>query len=46
MRRQRAGLPFLALGIAFVALGAGGRRAFFALGVVFIVLGMIMTKRG
>jgi hypothetical protein len=43
--RTRAAVPFLAIGIAFLALGATGRRAFFALGLVFLVLGILGAVR-
>lgn len=45
MNRQRAGFPFIAIGCAFIALGASGRSAFFVIGIVFIVLGFVLLKR-
>jgi len=43
--RSRAALPFLVIGIAFLALGAGGRRPFVAIGLVFVVIGIIRARR-
>jgi hypothetical protein len=45
MNRQNVGIPFLTVGIAFVALGAAGRRAFLAIGLAFIALGLVMLIR-
>ena len=46
MRSGRAvGIPFLTLGITFIALGASGQRAFLGIGVVFLVLGTIFLAR-
>ena len=41
---QRAA-PFIAIGIAFVALGATGRRTFFFVGAAFILIGIVMARR-
>ena len=46
MLNPRAGFPFLAIGCAFIALGASGRRAFFGAGIVFLILGIVLLKRG
>jgi hypothetical protein len=47
MRRiGRAGYPFVALGVAFIAIGISGRRAFIAIGLVFLVIGFITLRRG
>jgi len=40
-----AGYPFIALGIAFVAIGFTGQRTFIAIGVVFLVLGILALRR-
>jgi hypothetical protein len=42
---NRAGYPFITLGIAFLALGATGKNAFLALGVVFLVIGAVFLTR-
>lgn len=42
----RAGYPFIAIGVAFVAIGFSGHRAFIAIGLVFLVLGILTLRRG
>lgn len=37
-------LPFICVGIAFVAVGATGRTAFIYIGVVFICVGIIRAR--
>ena len=44
MNRKR-GLPFIALGVAFMAIGITGRTTFFILGLVFIILGIALMRR-
>jgi len=46
MRNKRAGIPFLAVGIAFLAIGAGGQRTFLFVGLAFLVLGAVLLRRG
>jgi hypothetical protein len=47
MRRiARVGYPFIAIGVAFIAIGATGRRAFIAIGAAFLVLGFVTLRRG
>jgi len=46
MTSQRAGFPFIALGLAFIALGVSGSRSFFGVGIVFLILGIVLLKRG
>jgi hypothetical protein len=43
--RRYAGASFLAIGIAFLAIGASGNRAFIAIGVVFIVIAFTRMRR-
>jgi hypothetical protein len=43
--RRGAGVAFLAMGIAFAALGFSGQRAFVGVGVVFLVLGIAFLAR-
>lgn len=43
--KPKAGLPFLVIGIAFIALGISGQRTFIALGVVFMAIGAAMLAR-
>jgi hypothetical protein len=40
-----AGYPFIALGIAFIAIGATRQRGFVAIGIVFLVLGFLALRR-
>lgn len=37
--------PFLALAIAFIAIGISGQRAFIYIGVVFLVIAVAMFRR-
>lgn len=37
--------PFLALAIAFIAIGISGQRAFIAIGIAFLVVGLVMIRR-
>ncbi len=39
------GVPFLVIGIAFIALGITGQRVFLAIGVVFLALGAALMAR-
>jgi hypothetical protein len=43
--RKSAGIPFLALGVTFLAVGATGRQAFLAIGLTFLVLGVVLLLR-
>jgi LPXTG-motif cell wall-anchored protein len=45
MRRQRTGIVFFAVGIAFLAIGSSGQRAFLAIGIAFLVLGLVTFAR-
>ena len=42
---SKSGLPFIAIGTAFLAIGISGRRAFLYIGIVFLIIGMIMLTR-
>ena len=44
MKRKPA-MPFLVVGIAFLALGVAGQRAFLPIGLVFFVLGVVFFAR-
>ena len=37
--------PFLALAIAFIAIGITGQRVFIYLGIVFLVISVSMIRR-
>lgn len=43
--KPKAGLPFLVIGIAFIALGTSGQKAFIGIGVVFLAVGTAMLAR-
>ena len=43
--RKLVGAPFLAIGIAFLAIGASGNRAFIAIGIAFMALGALEMVR-
>jgi LPXTG-motif cell wall-anchored protein len=46
MKRSIAGgLAFLAVGVAFLALGSSGQRAYLPIGLAFIVIGVIFILR-
>jgi hypothetical protein len=44
-RLARAATPFIVIGIAFLALGMSGRRAFLYVGVVFMIVGILRARR-
>jgi hypothetical protein len=39
------GLPFIALALAFLAIGVSTNSAFYALAVVFFVIGVALMRR-
>lgn len=43
--KPKVGLPFLVIGIAFIALGISGQKAFLAIGIAFMVLGAVLMAR-
>lgn len=40
-----AGYPFIALGIAFIAIGFSGRKPFLAIGIAFLIIGFVLLMR-
>jgi hypothetical protein len=44
-RIGRAGYPFVAIGIAFMAIGISGKKAFIAIGLAFLVIGFVTLRR-
>ena len=42
----RRAVPFIALGIAFIAVGLSGQRTFIYIGIVFMLIGIIASRRG
>jgi len=46
MKRSTAGgLAFVAAGIAFIALGSSGQRAYLAIGLAFVLIGFVFFVR-
>ena len=43
--KPKAGIPFLVIGIAFIAIGISGQKAFIAIGIVFMALGAALLVR-
>lgn len=43
--KPKAGIPFLVIGIAFIALGISGQKAFIAIGIVFMAIGAALLSR-
>ena len=41
----RVGYPFIAMGIAFAAIGVSGRKAFLVIGLTFLVMGFVLLRR-
>lgn len=37
--------PFLVLGIAFIAIGFSGQRAFIYIGIAFLAIGLVLTRK-
>ena len=37
--------PFLALAIAFIAIGVTGQRTFIYIGIVFLILPLVMLRK-
>jgi hypothetical protein len=44
-RLSRRAIPFIALGTAFIGIGAAGRRVFLYVGLVFLALGVAVVIR-
>jgi hypothetical protein len=46
MKRPGApGTVFVALGVAFIAIGISGQRAFIAIGAAFLAVGLVLVAR-
>lgn len=45
MKKPQVGLAFIAIGFAFIGLGATGRRTYLGVGVVFLILGLVQRWR-
>jgi hypothetical protein len=44
-KMRYAGFAFIAIGIAFIGLGASGQRTFFFVGIAFLVIGFLQLLR-
>jgi len=42
---SKRGIPFIALGTAFLGIGIAGQRTFLYVGIVFLIIGMILLRR-
>ena len=43
--KPKAGVPFLIIGMGFIALGISGQKAFIGIGVVFLAIGVALQAR-
>jgi hypothetical protein len=41
---SKRGIPFIALGTAFLGIGITGRRTFLYVGIVFLIIGVVLLK--
>jgi hypothetical protein len=44
-RSTAGGIAFIAVGVAFIALGSSGQRAFLPIGVAFALIGLPRLQR-
>jgi hypothetical protein len=42
---SKRGIPFIAIGTAFLGIGLSGQRAFIYVGIVFLILGIVLLRR-
>jgi hypothetical protein len=42
---SKRGIPFIALGTAFLGIGLTGLRTFLYVGIVFLILGVVLLRR-
>jgi hypothetical protein len=42
---SKRGIPFIALGTAFLGIGLAGQRTFLYVGIVFLIIGLVLLKR-
>jgi hypothetical protein len=42
---SKRGIPFIALGTAFLGIGIASRRTFIYVGVVFLIIGVVLLRR-
>ena len=43
--KKKSGVPFIVMGLAFLAIGASGQRAFFGIGAAFLAIGLVFVMR-
>lgn len=42
---SKRGIPFIAIGTAFLGIGLVSQRAFLYVGIVFLILGIVLLRR-
>ncbi|MCA1565565.1 MAG: hypothetical protein LC803_07990 [Acidobacteria bacterium] len=42
---SKRGIPFIALGTAFLGIGLTGQRTLLYVGIVFLIIGLLLLKR-
>ncbi|HEY9401276.1 MAG TPA: hypothetical protein VIQ24_01190 [Pyrinomonadaceae bacterium] len=42
---SKRGIPFIALGTAFLGVGITSQRTFLYVGIVFLIIGIILLRR-
>ena len=42
---SKRGIPFIALGTAFLGIGIAGQRTFLYIGIAFLLIGVLLLKR-
>jgi hypothetical protein len=42
---SKRGIPFIALGTAFLGIGIAGQRTFLYVGIAFLLIGLLLLKR-
>ncbi len=42
---SKRGIPFIALGTAFLGIGIAGQRTFLYVGIVFLLIGILLLRR-
>ena len=42
---SKRGIPFIALGTAFLGIGIAGQRTFLYVGIVCLIIGIILLRR-
>lgn len=42
---SKSGIPFIALGTAFLGIGIVGQRTFLYVGIAFLIIGLLLLRR-